>query len=304
MLIFVSTGERESDLVITRGILEKEKAFNKTISFDCELENELNAFLTETNSIPLFAKSQSFVVHNLKYEKSLDILLSKSELDIIFVSPSGKWKHLKEAAKLINEPLDEKILKSQISKALKEHSIELDRYTTERIFSMLSTKGYTGKSRLSPLQTEIFIRRINSLEGADNKKLVEELLDSYGEEVNQWKMLDYLFTTNKLSQIKYFVELSKNINAFELISTLKSSLFLVLAILTGLDSGISAPTIASKLKKHPFYISNIVTTIKDNSITVTRAKNVLTRLMNLELALKSGKFEDEQFGFEVLLATS
>jgi len=116
-------------------------------------------------------------------------------------------------------------------------------------------------------------------------------------------MLDYLFDKDKIKQHNYFSALTSTVSPFEIIAQIKSILLLSLALLHGSEEGLDSSSIATKLKKHPFYISSLLRTIKGKRIGKEKLFQLISRFMRLENALKSGKFENEKFGFEILLAT-
>jgi hypothetical protein len=133
--------------------------------------------------------------------------------------------------------------------------------------------------------------------------LLKEIVAFTKEPVNQWDLVKKLFSSDKAAQSKYFAQLSQQFNFYEIIGIAKTTLFLIMAILKARQERLDNISIATKLKKSSFYIESLYRTSTDCSITFEKALSLTTRLMNLELSLKSGKFDDEKFGFDILLAT-
>lgn len=300
MVIVIATGDRESDLLTWH---EKRKTIQEPIAlYDCSIESELRAFLDTLESISLFSQEKNVLVaHFLDITKPLKQKILSYDGTIILISAKGELPAPSVAR------ISDASIKSELNKLLLDYKIVLDRSSQAKLLAHLSSDDEKGKARLSPLLFNTFKRQVIALtqsEQLEANQLVKEIIDLTKEPVNQWDLLKRLFTYDKKSQLHYFQSLLQQMSVFEILAYAKTTLFLVLCILDGKKNNIDTVSIATKIKKNPFYISNIARTISEEGITSDSAFRLLTRFMNLELSLKSGKFEDEQFGFEVLLATN
>jgi hypothetical protein len=197
-------------------------------------------------------------------------------------------------------------LKEKLAQLLRKNGVVLDRIALMQLTAHISLDDGYGKSAISPAQLEILERRITALKleyGDNTSDLVKDLVSMTKEKVSQWDLLKKLFSSDKSSQQRYFAQLTQQMSLFEIIAIAKTSLFLVLTIINAHAEHLDNTTIATKLKKNLFYIESLYRTAQEVGATKEKLFALITRLMNLELAIKSGKFDDEQFGFDILLAT-
>lgn len=307
MLVIINTKDRESDLILWREYKSKNLSGIPVSVYDCSEESEYQSFTESISNISLFSSTTTDIViaHNLKYSKDIATAIKNSTNDIILVSPSGRWSAYKAESKKITTPISENKIKNDISEAITKIGFSKNHLSMPDIYNSVTVKNYSGKNVLSPILADTLLRRISAIDSEDPEKdkKLEYILSHSAKHINQWKVIDFLFSSHKKEQYTYFSELTKTVSPFELIAQIKSTLFLLRIIKDSLDSGLTSQSIASKLKKHPFYISSLVQTLQKSKMSNKKLEYLVSRFLRLEFALKSGKFEDEYFGFEVLLAT-
>ena len=306
MLTIISTGDRESDLYRWHSLKEKVRSIEEIISIDGSTEVGLHQLTQRLETISLLTEIAPIVAHHVKLTTELVKLLVNYEQDVFLLTPEGKLPTLNSPHRIINEKLTDSQLKSVISHSFEQLSFVPAREDLIRIYSLLTSEDFMGKERISPNRTLTFIRQVRTLEGTtadEGKKLLTALLGSIEGKFSQWEILDHLFTPSKRKQKEYFAALTEIMSTYEIMSLAKSTLLLVLAIIVGQEQHLDATSIATKIGKHPFYVSSLLRTITSNRIAYEKAFKLCTRLFNLESALKSGRFDDEGFGFDVLLAT-
>ncbi|MCC7304507.1 hypothetical protein IT418_03815 [bacterium] len=307
MITVIATGDRESDLYYWTGITKKDPELKNIPSIDCTTENGLQRLLQKLETISLLSESTPLVCHYPEISETILALFTSYTENIFIISPTGKLPKLPREITVITEKITDTTLKLLIADTLKKLSIALDRDQTVRLYIPLTIDDYMGKERLSPLRCLTFLRQVETISGSTPEEVQKSFMILLGLQegkASQWEILAQLFTTNKVRQKDYFVALAETMSPYEIMSMAKSTLLLVMAILKGRQEGIDSASIAKKIGKHPFYVGSLLKTTELQKITYEKAEKILTRLMNLELALKSGRFEDESFGFEVLLATN
>lgn len=306
MVTVIKTGDRESDLVQFAALLsptEKKHA----IQYDCQDQKQLQSALGSLEAISFIPGATIYVLHNLELTKELLEKIVTASETVILVTPTTKLKlQDNKQIKLISSPVTDQSIKTKIASLLASLHVVLPQTDLLKLYQSITITDDMGKERLSPLLYNTLERRIRALAEDDpvaTLKAVQEILSIGITSVNQWDILANLFSANKQKQQAYFSALSEALSPYEIISFCKTTVLTALAILAGKQEHIDNTTIATKLGRHPFYVSSIAKTIMEKELTPAKVLRVCTRLMNLELALKSGKFDDERFGFEVLLAT-
>jgi hypothetical protein len=306
MKVIISTGDRASDLFLWA---EKKKTVTeKLVIFDGTNKNDIQKFTTTLESISLFEEVQSIVIHNIELTAELISMIGSYAGDIYIVSLAGKFdmKKLPPTITTVTAKIADSSLKEKLAQLLRKNGITLDRITLMQLTAHISIDDGYGKSAISPAQLEILERRVTALKleyGDNTSDLVKDLVSMTKEKVSQWDLLKKLFSSDKKSQLRYFAQLTQQMSLFEIIAIAKTSLFLVLTITNAHADHLDNTTIATKLKKNLFYIESLYRTAQEVGATKEKLFGLITRLMNLELAIKSGKFDDEQFGFDILLAT-
>jgi len=306
MLTIISTGDRESDLYRWQLLKKNALSFEKLISIDGSTEIGMRQLTQRVETISLLSEITPIVAHHVKLTEDLVKLLVHYEQDVYLLTPEGKLPTLTSTLKIISEKLTDSRLKSVISRTFEELSLQPTREELIRIYLLLTSEDYVGKERISPSRTLTFVRQVRTLAGTtpdEGKKLLTALLGNIEGKSSQWELLDHLFTPNKRKQKEYFSSLTEIMSPYEIMSLAKSTLLLVLAIIIGQQQNLDSTSIATKIGKHPFYVSFLLRTVSSNRITYEKAYKLSTRLFNLESALKSGRFDDEGFGFDILLAT-
>ncbi len=306
MVTIIATGDRESDLFHWSAIIKQKPDIRSFPSIDASTKEGAAAFLQKLDTISLLAETTPLIVHSLEITEAMLPNILSYGYDIFIISPQGKLPKLPKEIRVVDEKIGDSYLKSAISDSLRKLSINLDRDQAVRLYIPLTIEDFMGKERLSPLRCMTLLRQIETISGSspeEANKAFAALLGLQEGKASQWELLGQLFSTSKKKQKEYFAALTEIMSPYEIMSMGKSTLLLVMIILQGRKEGLDAASIAKKIGKHPFYVGSLLKTIDSQRISYERAEKVLARFMNLESALKSGKFEDEQFGFEVLLAT-
>lgn len=306
MVTLISTGDRESDLYRWQTCKESTPTIQRIASIDCSTDKGTQQLVQRLESISLLANNEPVVAHFPTLTPKLLQLLQTCDDIVFLISPVGKLPASTAKIRVITEKVTDSQMKSSISQAFATLPISPLREDLIKIYLLLTSEDSIGKERISPLRTQTFVRQLRTLEETSTdeaKKLLEAMLNSTAGKSSQWELLDNLFSASRLKQKKYFSALTEIMSPYEIMSQAKATLLLVLIILTGQQQHLDSTSIATKIGKHPFYVGSIARTIANKNITYEKAYKLATRFFNLESALKSGKFDDEGFGFEVLLAT-
>lgn len=306
MITIIATGDRESDLYYWAGITKKQPELRNLTSIDCSTEPGKAKFVQKIETISLLAENTPLVAHFIEISESIYSLIASYAQDMYILSPAGKLPKMGKEIKAITDKVTDSTLKMLITDTLRKLGIQCDRDQSVRMYIPLTVEDFMGKEHLSSLRCLTFVRQLETISGEkaeEAQRSFNALIGLQEGKASQWEILEQLFSVQKKTQKNYFVALSEDMSPYEIMSMAKATLLLVMIILVGRHEGIDSASIAKKLGKHPFYVGSLLRTIDAQRITYDRAEKVLTRLMNLESALKSGKFEDEKFGFEVLLAT-
>ncbi len=306
MITVIKTGDRDTDLILLQAETKK-LAGKKFLRFDGSNDRELAIALGYLEAISFLPSEQIYIIHNVELTEDLVKRFTSTTETLFLVSPKGKIKPESiKGAKLLSDAVTDQQIKTKVATLLAKYNINLGRDELLKLYQSITVPNEQGKERLSPLLYGILERRMQALATEDpqeSEKLLKDLLSATANQVNQWDILTNLFNPHKDRQHAYFTALIEVLSPYEVISFAKTTVFVALAILHGRKDGIDNTSIATKLGKHPFYISSLAKTISERDITIQKLHRAITRLMNLELALKSGKFDDEQFGLDILLAT-
>lgn len=305
MLTVIATGDRESDLYHWTKIVEKNPLLKKIPSIDCSTEIGLQTLQQKVETVSLFSDDSPVIANYAELKEEIFTLLIEYSQDVYILTPTGKVPKSSKIT-LITEKVTDATLKARIADTLRTIGITPTREELARLYFPLSIEDFMGKEKLSPLRCLTFIRQLRTIEGAtpdEAKKLFASLIGVSEGKASQWEILANLFSSQKKKQKEYFSMLTESMSPYEIMALAKSTLLLVMIILIGQHEHLDSASIAGKIGKHPFYVSSLLRTVQDKNITYEKAQKMLTRLFNLETALKSGKFDDEQFGFEVLIAT-
>jgi hypothetical protein len=305
MKVIIATGDRNSDLYYWQRQKEKNPAVR---IFDALNDREFASFQSLLTGISLFQEHPALALHNATLSDALLASIESYEGDIFIVTLQEKYdlNKLPKSISTQQTKVSETVLKERISGALHSAGLTLDRISLAKLYDHVSVDDVFGKKQLVPSLVEIFIRRLEALRaayGQDTEPLLKELVTMTKETVSQWDLVKKLFSSDKQSQYRYFSKLLQQSNLFEILGIAKTTLFLLLTILKEKENHLDTTSIASKTKKNVYYIESLARTAQENNVTAAKVLSLITRLMNLELAVKSGKFDDEQFAFEVLLAT-
>ena len=306
MVTIINTGDRESDLYHHDLLRKVNTTLAHASSIDGSTTEGQHQFLMKLETISLLSEPIPLVVHAIELTDQTAQLLKSYAQDVVIVSPAGKLPKLDQAFKQITAKVADATLKSLLDEKLRKLHIQVSRDTLIRIYMALTIEDVMGKERLSPLKYLTFERQLESISSDspdETSKLLESVLGIAEGKASQWEMLTHLFSSQKKTQKQYFAALAETMSPYEIMSMAKSTILLVMAIILGQKEHLDQASIATKLGKHPFYIGSLARSIQNSNITYDRALKVVTRLLNLESMLKSGKFDDEYFGFEVLLAT-
>lgn len=306
MKIIISTGDRANDLFVWAE--KKQKINEKLVVLDGTNKQDVQKFSSMLESISLFETVASLVIHNVELTAELLHLVATYAGNVYIVTTTGKFDFKKVPSEItvLNTKINDAALKERVTQLLRKSNITLDRMALLQLFTHISIEDAYGKAAISPTQLEILERRIAALKleyGDNTTDLVKDLVSMTKEKVSQWDLLKKLFSTDKHSQFRYFSQLTQQMNLFEIIAMAKTSLFLLLVVMNAHAEHLDNTSIASKLKKNLFYIDSLYKSAQEAGATKDKVYSLITRLMNLELAIKSGKFDDEQFGFDILLAT-
>lgn len=305
MLTLIATGDRESDLYHWYEVREKHPELKSVPSIDSSTPQGAAEFARRVETISFFGNTDIIVAHSVEINPQLAHLMNEYTGTIYIITTVGKVPKTLQAKSAFDKCTDQ-MLKNLISTKLRTLSLSPTKEDMAKLYFTLSIEDYSGKERLSPLRCRTLARQLMTIEGSspeDAKKLFTNLIGLVEGKASQWELLANLFTTQKRKQKEYFQSLSELMTPYEIMSLAKSTLLLVYAIMLGRKDHLDSASIATKLGKHPFYISSLLRTVEEKGITIDKVKKIISRFLNLEMALKSGKFDDEYFGFEVLLAT-
>lgn len=305
MITLISTGDRESDLYHWYAIREKHPELKNLASIDASTPQGAAEFIRKIETISFFGSADIIIAHTVELTPQHIPLLNGYAGKIYLITTVGKVPKGLEVKNSFEKCTDQ-TLKNLIASKLRELSISPTKEDIAKLYYTLSIEECSGKERLSPLRCHTLVRQLSTIAGSspeEAKKLFSNLIGLVEGKASQWELLANLFTTQKRKQKEYFQSLSEIMTPYEIMSHAKSTLLLVYAIMIGRSERLDSASIASKLGKHPFYISSLLRTVEEKGITLEKVKKTVGRLLNLEMALKSGKFDDEYFGFEVLLAT-
>jgi hypothetical protein len=306
MLTILSTGDRESDLFHWSTLASKQPKVKDIASIDCSSPEGMNKLLRKVETISLLEEEAPVIAHYPELTEELATLLSSYSQDVYILSPTGKLPKLTTGTKVVTDKISDNQLKALLSETLRELNITVTRDDQVRMYLPLTIEDFMGKEKLSPLRCLTFARQLKTIQGSspeEAQKLLASLIGLSEGKASQWEILSNLFATQKKKQKEYFGALSLSMSPYEIMSMAKSTLLLVLVILAGKQEHLDSASIAGKIGKHPFYVGSLLRTVQEKGITYEKVQKMLVRFFNLESALKSGKFDDEQFGFEVLLAT-
>lgn len=306
MLTIIATGDRESDLFHWSSILEKKVLLRDIGSIDCSTPEGVSKLVRKVETISLLSEEVPIVAHYPELNEEILKLLSSYSQDVYVLTPAGKVAKTGGKEKLFTEKIGDTQLKALITETMRELQLNVTREDLTRIYAPLTIEDFMGKEKLSPLRCLTFVRQLKTIGGAsvdDAQKLLAALIGIAEGKASQWEILSNLFSSQKKKQKDYFSSLTQSMSPYEIMAMAKSTLLLVMIILTGQQEHLDSASIAGKIGKHPFYVGSLLKTVNEKAITYDKAQRMLVRFLNLESALKSGKFDDEQFGFEVLLAT-
>lgn len=307
MLTIISTGDRESDLYRWYELKKKLPKHSRMRNFDCTNVQELHKLEQQIDTIALLDESHTLVVHQLALTAVLTSKFEAYSEDVYAISPIGKLPELAHSTKVLSEKVTDAILKSAITQELSKFELVPNRDYLLHIYLALTIEDFMGKEHISPTRTLTFLRQMQVLDNTpqpEKQKLFELLIGTTEGKASQWEILDHLFSSSKRRQHEYFMHLGESMSTYEIMALAKSTLLLVLSITSGQQSHLDNASIAAKIGKHPFYVTSIARTISTKGITFEKAYRLVQRLLNLEVALKSGRLDDESIGFGFLLATS
>ncbi|WKZ23721.1 MAG: hypothetical protein QY312_03075 [Candidatus Dojkabacteria bacterium] len=308
MVTILSTGDRESDLFHWFHVKNKLPKEQQLLILHADTETGKAKLLQELNTVTFFSADKIIVAHSVEVTKDIFSLMLSYSQDIYVVSTVGKLPtKIPTTVSLVKEKIGDATLKSLIDKNLRDLGITSTREELARLYLPLMLEDFGGRERLSPLRCMTLLRQLQAIASEPEQKrpaFFKNILTMQEGKASQWEILANFFSSNKKKQNKYFQSLSETMSSYEIMSFTKSTILLLLVLLQAKREGYDNASMAKKLGKHPFYIDSLLRSAQANSISSERAEKLLLRLFNLETALKSGKFEDEGFGFEVLLATS
>jgi len=307
MLTIIATGDRESDLYKWNEIRANLPTGSQYRSFDGTVDVDLQKLRQLIETVTLLAENVTLVIHQIELSEKLVAQLAKHQQDVYIITAAGKLPKPDKLIKLITEKVTDSTLKSAISHELSKLSLVPEHDSLLRLYLSLTIEDFSGKERISPIKTLTFLHQLQILSDmplVEKQKLFLLLVGTSEGKANHWELLDHLFTTSKKKQHEYFARLNESMSTYEIMSLAKSSLFLVLAITIGQRDHLDNASIAKKIGKHPFYVTSLARTIASKNITFDKAYKLVSRMLNLETTLKSGKLDDEGIGFDFLLATS
>lgn len=306
MLTIFSTGDRESDLYHWSKFLQKHPELKDIPRIDCSIPAGVNKLVRKVETISLLTEEMPIIANFIELNEETVALLSSYSQNVYILTPAGKLPKLDSTVNIVTEKIGDTQLKSLITDTLRTLNVSVSREDLIRMYIPLSTEDFMGKEKLSPLRCLTFVRQLMTIEAStpeDSAKLLTALIGIAEGKASQWEILSNLFSTHKKRQKEYFSNLAQSMSPFEIIARAKTSILLIMVILIGKEEALDSTSISVKIGKSLGYVSSLLRSVQEKSITYDKAHKMLVRLFNLESALKSGKFDDEHFGFEVLLAT-
>jgi hypothetical protein len=305
MLYIVKTSHPDSDsFTLHHDVIPqitKEAVLKKR--YDCSDQKEFEKFLFDTQTISFLPTEKTVsILYSLKVSanESSKILALAESNDIVLMNPTGKSLGKSSSIKDFTSPITAQHVKSYISSEIKD--VQLPQWLTiNKILEKTGILDEMGNVYNSPLQAVIITKQIRLLQ--KNPEQLKELFEADSSFVSQWALLEKLFS-NTAERMKYFEQLTDTYDVFELLNMIKHNLLLAIPISEALQSRMDTDSIAKTLKKHPFYIKNIATTIQRFSISPSKALSLLTRIIKVESKVKSGELDDAMIGLDTVLATA
>lgn len=304
MLYVVKTSHPDSDsFTLTNTVLpliSKEPLQKKR--FDCNDPKELEKFFLDTQVISFLPKEKTvYLLSGLKLTESdgKKLLAAAEAEDIVLISPAGKSLPKSSQVKEFITPIKSQQVKTFIANEIKDLTLP-SWLSVQKILEKTSILDDMGNVYHSPLQAVILVKQVSLLK--DSPELLKALFAEDSNFVSQWAILEKLFST-PVERMEYFEQLATVYDPYELLNMIKHNLLLAIPIAEALQSRMDTDSIAKTLKKHPFYIKNIASTISKFSITQSNALALLSRIIRVEEKVKSGELDDPSIGIDTVLAT-
>lgn len=304
MLYVIKTQSPDSDLFFLRYRVLPELKGKYTVrrNYYCDIDTSFEQFLNNTGTLSLFATDKTLhVLYDLKTnKKEIDVLSKLTDELIILMNPSKKTFTKSSSVQIIDTPFTLNDIKKLIQQQLSKESIPKN-ISIDDIVKKIAFADDMGNINYSPLQAEILIKQLQLL-AEKSPDSIASFIKSDKEFADHWQMISQLFA-EKNARNSYFENLMEMFDIYEIVNSLKNSIILIGVISNALEQHTDATSIAKTLGKHPFYVQNLVRTIHQHHISPTKAANLLSRFLNLELKLKSGELDDAELGFQILIAT-
>lgn len=304
MICVIKTGDADSNAYILKNEVIKlyEGKYTHKKIYYCDEPNQFESFLNATQSMSLFAtESNLYILHDLKVTANEKKLLSKIETEnIILVDPSTKVFPKSANIKIFDTPLKSYELKRIIADRITKLQLQ-SIVSADAVLQSIGMYDVMGNVTYSPIQAEIVLKQIETLAKRNQTDLIKDFI-AKKEFIDHWQITNMLFADKK-TRTKYFDELMQISEIYEVLGTIKTNLLLMGVIATALLDHMDDASIAKTLGKHPFFVGNLITSIKRYSLSPSKLSQLLSRFINLEMKLKTGSLDDPELGFSIVIAT-
>lgn len=296
-MIVVNTGSFEYDSLALRQIINTEFANEYQVVYVETISPELiENIIAESESVSLIAGKCVYVFQSVDISDLGEYLSCIVTLpNVILSSVKGKDYKIKLNNKSIrwviegtNEKTEHSSVQAKLAKLLpglstNEYSILIQRVTTT---------NEQGNFIISPKGVEILIREIESLTKTTqlSGSEIANLFTSDSIEADHWNILRYLFYEPLNRSREYFLTLFRNRGFYETLGEIRNSALLLFTLF----STNSSPELISKsIKRHPYFISRLMSESRDYRVTKNGLYRLLECIINVDLNIKQGLLDDE-----------
>jgi len=272
-----------------------EKHYSRIVRIPAEQANAFELLKLESDTISFFeTEKKAFILFDTKIaqeEKKLLSMTNNSSL-VILVNPNTRSLSLGE--KTFLKPLAPYEIRKLVISELSSAQLPSDEKTINNCLQQLQYIDERGSLSFNPLLIKSTVKQMKLLGG--------KVLENSHHSRDPWQLLPMLFK-DKEQRDTYFSGLLESTDIFEILSTLRSQLGLLIAIQIGKEEHVDDVSLSKQLNKNPYYISNLVqllNTIRKESVFLQK---LFQRLLFLEYRIKSGEIDEPEMAFMILLAT-